>query len=57
MSVAGLASDNDVLLQYIEALQDARRVKDVVLTSQQLAQSAGTTVTRFHLALVWEPAQ
>jgi hypothetical protein len=55
MSLAGLALNTDALLEYIEALQEQKRVRSVTLTSQQLAQSSGATVTRFHLLLVWEP--
>lgn len=55
VSIAGLALTNDVLLLYVEALQDEKHVTQATLTSQQLAQTGGMPVSRFHLSLEWEP--
>jgi hypothetical protein len=56
VNITGVALTNDVLLEYVEALQDQPHVKDVTLTSHEPAQNSGTAVVRFHLLLVWQPA-
>lgn len=55
VGIVGIASAHDALMDYVEALQNDRHVKEVTLSGQQLSQNAGMTVTRFHLSLVWNP--
>jgi len=56
VGIVGLAYSTDALLDYLDALQSGKQVKEAVLVSQQLAQgSGGANVTRFHISLVWLP--
>jgi hypothetical protein len=55
VNITGFALTNDVLLEYVETLQDQAQVKEVVLTSHEPAQSGAMPAVRFHLSLVWQP--
>jgi hypothetical protein len=56
VNITGVALTNDVLLDYVEALQDQSHVKQAALTGQEPAQGVGgAPVVRFHLSLVWQP--
>ncbi len=55
VSVTALAVSNEVMLDYIRALDSDTHVREVQLSTQQPTTSAGVAVIGFQLSILWEP--
>jgi hypothetical protein len=55
VGITALALSNQVMLDYVRALQKDPHVREVRLLMQQPALSGTTPVVRFQLALLWQP--
>jgi hypothetical protein len=55
VGITALALTNQMMLDYMRALQKDPHVREVRLSSQQPAQNGMTPVVRFQLLLVWDP--
>ena len=55
VGITALAVSNQVMVDYIRALEKDPHVREVQLSMQQPALNAGVEVVRFQLSVLWDP--
>ena len=55
IAITAMATSVPVMLTYVRALQAGEQIREVRLSAQQPASSAGAATVRFQLSLLWVP--